>query len=75
MNKTCGELNGRWSVMFKVAMVLSPIIVSLQTWVVFQVWNLTQFQTVMETIDPQSTKDRVAALELEAARHGWNGEG
>lgn len=77
--KNIGELNGGWSVMFKVTMVLIPLgfifHVGFGSWVVREIISLRNFQTEILTIDPKATETRVAQLELEAARHGWNGDG
>lgn len=81
--KTCvkniGELNGGWSVLFKFAMILIPLgftfHMALGAWVVTAIISLQNFQTEILTIDPKATETRVAQLELEAARHGWDGDG
>ena len=81
--KTCvkniGELNGGWSVLFKFAMILIPLgftfHMALGAWVVTAIIALQNFQIEIETIDPKATETRVTLLELEAARHGWDGDG
>lgn len=64
MTKPIGELNGYWAIGFKATLFIMPLIVSLQVWIVS---NIFSFQAFMGRSDFVTARD-LSALELKIER-------